>query len=332
MPILGRHVLTVLTVAVATVVTPVPPARAQEQALPAASQSGHALFDPIRPLIGQTWRGTGNNNPDLTDIMRWDWAVGGHAVHVSHAVNGGIYGGETLIFPDRDSGRLIFHYFTTGGFHTTGTIQAQADGTLIIDETVHGLDSIEQQRSRGQFLADGGYQTQGLRLVDGAWQAFGGFTYHPDPTAQVVLTVPVPKAVEATPPPPPREAPAVAGALDLSRRLMADPGQERGDVAAYLRVHNGDPVADRLLSVSCSCADRVEFHRIQRTGPGAGMISDATWDIPGQGQLDIRPGSDLHLMLINFDPRSAVQGRVRLSLMFEQNGAVDADFFLAPDT
>lgn len=310
------------------------PALTPKQDIPAAAQGGQALFDPIRSLIGQTWRGTGAGPNRATDIMRWDWAVGGHAVQVTHAVNGGVYGGLTLIFPDKDTGRLIFHYFTTGGFHTTGFIQPGPDGAIDIDETVHGLEGIEHQRSRGRFGPDGSYHTRGLRQEGDQWVEFGGFDYVPDPSAQVVLTVPDPNA-GATPVPATAtaaEAPASVGALDLSRRIVANPGEAGHDVAGYLRIQNGDPVADRLVGASCTCADRIEFHAIRRVDGRVSMDTLAALNVSGRGTLDIRPGSDLHLMLVNFDPARAVDGRVRMHLEFAESGSVEADFILAADS
>ena len=245
--------------------------------------------------------------------MRWEWAVGGHAVRAVHSVNGGVYGGETLIFPDRDSGRLVFHYFTSGGFHTTGEMVEQPDGSLEISETVHGLDGLETLRSTARINLDGTYTTRGLVEREGQWVEFGGFDYRIDTDA--VVEAPQ-RAGE--------QAAVEAGGLTLSRRIVADPG-EPGDVAAYLSV-TGE--ADRLVGVTCACAERVELHRIDRSGERPDMVADAAWDAP----VEVRPGSALHLMLIGFDPARATDGQVTLILTFERAGPVEAAFELTPDS
>ena len=176
----------IVTLALAGVLAAAAPAAVAAQDLPVAA-APQAAFAPFLPMIGKTWRGRHATQAGVEDVMRWDWAVGGHAVRIVHSVNGGVYGGETLIFPDKDSGQLIFHYFTTGGFHTTGVIRPVGDGTWEIDETVHGADSVEQLRSRGTLGADGVYRTRSLQERDGAWVEFGGFDYREDATAQVVL-------------------------------------------------------------------------------------------------------------------------------------------------
>ncbi len=295
------------------------PALVWAQALPAAEVSVEDPFAPLYPLIGRTWRGTGIGPDAVEDVVRWEWAVGGHAVRAVHSVNGGVYGGETLIFPDRDSGQLIFHYFTSGGFHTTGAMTLAPTGELEVVETVHGLDGLEELRSTLVVQADGTYRTRGLVERDGEWVEFGGFDYRQDNDAVVVAPA---RAGE--------QAFLVTGNLALSRRIVANPG-EPGDVAAYLRIENTGP-ADRLLAVSCTCAERVEMHRISRSGDRPTMVSDASWAVEPEDRLDVRPGSPLHLMLIGFDPARAENGQVELVLSFERAGAVSAAFDLIPDS
>ncbi len=128
------------------------------------------------------------------------------------------------------------------------------------------------------------------------------------------------------------EAAASAGPLDLTRRIVRGADEPGQAVAGYVRIRNGSPVADDLVSVTCDCARSVEFHQIRRDGPNPGMITDARWTAPGNGTLDIRPGSDLHLMLIDYDPARARNGQVRLILTFAEAGPVEADFALVPDS
>lgn len=129
------------------------------------------------------------------------------------------------------------------------------------------------------------------------------------------------------------EEPASAGPLDLTRRIVATSGAAGEDSAGYVRIRNGSPVADELLDASCACADRVEFHRVVRTPSGGGsMLDDPSWAVPGQGTLDVRPGTSLHFMLINFDPAKARDGRVTLTLTFRDSGTVEAEFALTGDS
>ena len=58
------------------------------------------------------------------------------------------------------------------------------------------------------------------------------------------------------------------------------------------------------------------------------MVADAAWGAP----VEVRPGSDLHLMLMGFDPARATAGLVVMTLTFERAGPVEAEFELTPDS
>lgn len=271
-----------------------------------------AAFAPFVPLIGKTWRGPGigPDGADVEDVARWEWAIGGHAVRVTHAVNGGVYGGETLIAKEGDG--YVFHYFTTGGFHTTGTITATAPGVLTIDQTVHGASTIRRLRSSGEVGADGVYRVRTSTERDGAWVEVGGFDYRPDPAAQVRLPVVG------------DEDQVRYGALRLSRRIVATNGERGGTSAGYLRIANDSPEADQLIAATCDCASRVEIHQIREDRTG--MDTLPMLDIPANGTLDIRPGSRLHLMLVDHDPERVVDGAARMRLTFRKAGEIELPF------
>jgi len=180
-----RAILLALTAATGALLLP-GLAAAQPAPLPEAASADR--FADFAPMLGKTWRGKGTGPNQVEDVQRWERAVGGHAVRITHAVNGGVYGGETLIFRDADSGRFIFHYFTTGGFHTTGFITPRGPGRFDIEEAVHGAASVEVLRSTGD-LVDGVYRTRSRVEKDGQWVESGGFDYREDPSAEVVLPI-----------------------------------------------------------------------------------------------------------------------------------------------
>lgn len=181
-----RRMLIAVVALIAVGLTPVATAVAQVADLPPPG-SGPAAYAPFAHLIGRTWRGTGTGAEAVEDIQRWDWAVGGHAVRVVHSVAGGAYAGETLIFRDRDSGAYVFHYFTSGGFHTSGIMRPVGPGEFAVEETVHGLDGFTTLRSTMTLGSDGVHRTRTSREVDGRWVESGGFDYREDPLAVVLM-------------------------------------------------------------------------------------------------------------------------------------------------
>src|SRR6187397_1221034 len=82
-------------------------------------------LEPLRPFLGKTWRGEfKNSTPEkpVFDVSRWERALNGKAIRVLHSVNEGAYGGESIIMWDKEKQVVAYHYFTTGGFTTTGTM------------------------------------------------------------------------------------------------------------------------------------------------------------------------------------------------------------------
>ena len=116
-----------------------------------ATYAPMAVFDG---LAGRAWRGegTGPNGQAIVDIARYEMILGGRALQSTHRLEGGTYGGRTIFFYDEAADEYIFHYFTTTGFHTVGTIEPTQTGFKSI-EAINGLAEIAEVHS--QITIDG---------------------------------------------------------------------------------------------------------------------------------------------------------------------------------
>jgi copper(I)-binding protein len=120
-----------------------------------------------------------------------------------------------------------------------------------------------------------------------------------------------------------------AQAVTLEKTVVrAAPAGE--DAAAYVAIANSG-AADRLVGAACDCAERVEIHRVVRAGGNVSMDSAAALPVPA-GRTEIRPGSDLHLMLMNLRAPLASGQSVPVVLRFERAGAVSGSFVAVEDT
>lgn len=157
---------------------------------PVAAGSGYAdVFEPLAPFVGKTWRGA----EDVEDsrhgdvIQKWEWILGGRAVRVTHANNGGAFGGQWTIFPDPETGGLRSHYVSTAGTFSEGTIVVE-EGRLVHDMRVTGgagIDRVKQAflpQEGGSFITDTEYYLDG-ELVSGAPQ----FHYREAPNAELFI-------------------------------------------------------------------------------------------------------------------------------------------------
>jgi hypothetical protein len=143
---------------------------------------------PLRPLLDKTWRGVfPESKPDkpVVDVSRFEAALNGQAVRNLHSINDGEYGGETVIVWDQEKQALVFYYFTTAGFYTTGTMRAE-DGALVSHEVVKGeADGVSEVRATYRFLPDGRLHAKTQYLKQGQWVGGRDMHYVETPSAAV---------------------------------------------------------------------------------------------------------------------------------------------------
>lgn len=145
-------------------------------------------LEPLRPFLARTWKGAfKNSTPEkpVVDVMRWERALNGQAIRILHSVNDGAYGGEMILTWDSELHSIVYHYFTTAGFMTKGTISFK-ENKLISSETVHGnANGVTHVRGTSELLPDGTFRVQTDHLKDGVWEFGREVNYVEDPNAQV---------------------------------------------------------------------------------------------------------------------------------------------------
>ncbi len=117
--------------------------------------TAYAPMTPFAKLAGHTLRGVsqGPEGNELIDIARWEFILGGKALQSTHRIQDSNYGGRTIFFWDEGAEEYVFHYFTTAGFHTTGTAEVIENGFVSIEE-VHGDKRYKEVRSVMTFVSD----------------------------------------------------------------------------------------------------------------------------------------------------------------------------------
>jgi hypothetical protein len=147
-----------------------------------------AALAPLRPLVGKTWRATfPESKPDkpMVDVSRFEVALNGQAVRNLHAINDGEYGGETLIFWDKEKQAIVYYYFTTAGFYTTGTMRAEGE-SMVSHEHVKGeAGGITEVRGTYRVLPDGRLHVKTEYRKGGEWGPGRDMHYVEAPGAEV---------------------------------------------------------------------------------------------------------------------------------------------------
>ena len=118
---------------------------------------------PFQQYIGKTFKGEfADSTPEnpTYDIQHWERALNGNAIKITHSVNNGEYGGESMIMWDAKLKSLISWYFTTAGFYTQATMIIE-DEKLISHEKVTGNENgITEVKSIMQLLSNGHLHTK----------------------------------------------------------------------------------------------------------------------------------------------------------------------------
>jgi hypothetical protein len=143
---------------------------------------------PLAPLLGRTWRGVvsppGAEKPAV-DVSRFELALNGQAVRNRHSVDDGAYGGETFILWEEARRSLVYFYFTTAGFYTTGTMSFE-DGAIVSHEIVKGsAGGVAEVKATSRLLPEGRLQVKSRYLKDGQWVDGRETYYTEDPQAAV---------------------------------------------------------------------------------------------------------------------------------------------------
>ena len=147
-------------------------------------------LEPLRPWLGKTWKGEFKNSTSdkpVVDVARWKRALNGKAVRILHSINDGVYGGESIVTWDEKKQAVTYHYFTTAGFMTIGTMTFK-DGKVLTHETVTGNASgVTEVRGTHEMRADGTFQVKTEHLKNGEWAVGREVTYRQDSSASVVF-------------------------------------------------------------------------------------------------------------------------------------------------
>lgn len=117
----------------------------------------------------------------------------------------------------------------------------------------------------------------------------------------------------------------------VSRAIIRSSAESGSDVAAYAAFAGADS-DNRLLAINCSCAERVELHRIVRSEGNVTMTNDWPLVISAAGMTEVRPGSPLHFMLMGTTRPLVAGEQVTMALRFAEGGVRLVRFTVVDDS
>ena len=144
----------------------------------------------LQPWLDKTFKSEGkapNSGKPSTDVVRWERALNGRVVRITHSLNDGAYGGEVIVRWDEEKQAVCYYYFTTDTFWTEGTMSFK-DGKIASHEIVKGkAEGITEVRATIEMHPDGTYLQKSEYLKDGKWSPGREALYRPDPAASVIF-------------------------------------------------------------------------------------------------------------------------------------------------
>jgi len=159
--------------------------------LPAAApDSLNAHLLPFKPWLNRTWKGTFvevPGQPPATDVSRWERILNGQAIRMTHSLNQGAYGGETILFWDQGRKSLVYYYFTTAGFFTHGTMTMDGEKWVAHEFVENNANGITEVRSTSVFPPEGGMHTVSEFLQNGTWVHGHTIDYVESPDSRIIF-------------------------------------------------------------------------------------------------------------------------------------------------
>lgn len=127
----------------------------------------------LKPFIGNTYKGNFINstkeNP-MIDVLSFERALNGNAVKVTHSVNNGEYGGETMVMWNSEKEGLQSWYFTSAGSLTIQNVQIKKDTFISIEDVAANKNGITKVKTIIEVLHGNQIQKRTKYLMNNLWK------------------------------------------------------------------------------------------------------------------------------------------------------------------
>ncbi len=104
------------------------------------------------------------------------------------------------------------------------------------------------------------------------------------------------------------------------------------NAALYFVIRNSSGTEDRLVGVTCDCAERVEIHNMVGAGSGRRMDVEPSLAMPPSRLVEVAPGGSRHLMLIGLRRPLVVGQSVSMTFRFARGGDDTRDVSVVADS
>jgi len=145
---------------------------------------------PFERYIGKTFKGEFSNSTKekpVFDISHWERTLNGMAIRITHSVNNGEYGGESIITWNVKKNSLVSSYFTTTGFSTNAVLHFEDDKLISIEDVVGNENGITKVKAIIELLPNGDLRNVSKYFINDIWVNGHGIYYKEDSKAEIIF-------------------------------------------------------------------------------------------------------------------------------------------------
>ena len=147
-------------------------------------------LEPFRAYLDKTWTsdapGSTEEKPK-SNITRWERALNGQAIRIVHSIADGEYGGETMVVWDQEREKVVYYYFTTAGFYTTGTFEFDGKDYVAREKVTGDAQGVTEVKEVGKLLDDNRLHTKAYYFKNGEWEEGHEFFFTETPEANILF-------------------------------------------------------------------------------------------------------------------------------------------------
>jgi copper(I)-binding protein len=101
---------------------------------------------------------------------------------------------------------------------------------------------------------------------------------------------------------------------------VVEAAPEGANAALYFVIRNSSGTEDRLVGVTCDCAERIEIHAMAGAGNGRRMDVEPSLAMPPARLVEVAPGGSRHLMLIGLRRQLVAGQSVSMTFRYASGG------------
>ena len=143
----------------------------------------------FEPFIGKYFKGSINNVSKLkssSEVIYFQRILNGQAIRISHSINHGEFGGETIIAWNDSNNLLESIYFSTGGTIKKSIVEIKDHKVILLEDLIND-NSIKKVKTTYKLLLNGNLEKEIKYYIDKTWRKSHVLIYKNDKNSKLIF-------------------------------------------------------------------------------------------------------------------------------------------------